>query len=241
MVYLNENVSINIKLLEKILMEKLGNIVEHELYYIDNIDDEKKDKITKNILKEIKNEIKKDIFIYRIMDDKKCTFKHSRGNKDGYFCCKNITHNGDKDKYLCRIHNKYHISTKKNIKRDDNYKVSDNNISISKSVNITTINNNKNSLYKLPSIQYQNIIFKNKMKKNKYYIKNINLKNIKNIIKYYSLNTICKYNNNGLCHNIDKYGKCDFKHINNSLIFNDYIDIDNNNWNNFNVPNICSY
>lgn len=216
MVYLNKVISINIKSLENIILEKLENAIQDELFYVDNINEDKKENIKNNILKEIKNQIKTDYFIYRIMDEKKCVFKHSRGKNEGYFCHKNITKNGNHKEYLCRIHNKYHVPIKKNIKNVDNYKVSD--ISVNESIEKTNVNN-KIMLYNSSAINKQRIILKNK---NKYYIKGLN-PNIKNIIKNYSSDTICKYNKDKLCHNIDKYGKCDFKNVHNNFSIQDYI------------------
>lgn len=216
MVYLNKVISINIKSLENIILEKLENAIQDELFYVDNINEDKKENIKNNILKEIKNQIKTDYFIYRIMDEKKCVFKHSRGKYEEYFCHKNITKNGNHKEYLCRIHNKYHVPIKKNIKNVDNYKVSD--ISVNESIEKTNVNN-KIMLYNSSAINKQRIILKNK---NKYYIKGLN-PNIKNIIKNYSSDTICKYNKDKLCHNIDKYGKCDFKNVHNNFSIQDYI------------------
>ena len=212
MVYLNKVISINIKSLEDTILEKLEKAIQDELYYVDDINEIKKEKIQTNILKEIKNEIEKDNFIYRVMDEKKCVFKHRRGKNEGYFCHKNITKNGNYKEYLCRSHNKYHVPIKKNIQKVDNYKNSD--ISLNKPISKPNVNSNKIMLYNSSAINKQKIILKNK---NKYNIKgfNSNSKNIKNIIENYSYDTICKFNN-------DK-SKCDFKHLYNDFSIYDYI------------------
>lgn len=178
------------------------------------------------------------------MDRNKCVYKHKRGKHDGKFCHNNITNNGDNKKWLCRTHNKNHIPQKKVINKNNNNINVKTDFSISKSIesikdntnievlssedtsSITDINEN---LKILPLSKNK---FKNKLKNKNYYIKDIKLNNIKNIIKSYSENIICKYNNHELCHNISKYGKCDFKHINN-ISLNNFID--NNNIFNFNI------
>lgn len=146
MVYLNKVVSVDIKELEKVILEKVNEAIKNELYYVDNLENDAKQTITKNIVKEIKNQIKKDNFLYRIIDKNKCIFKHKRGKRDGNFCCNNITQNGNIKEYLCRRHNKLHIpKPRKDIinKQNNNININEN-ISISKS--IESIKNNINSL-----------------------------------------------------------------------------------------------
>lgn len=223
MVYLNKIVSVDIKILENIILEKMEEKIENELDYVHNINDARKDQIKKNILKEMKLEIKKDIFIYRIMDRNKCVYKHKRGKHNGKFCHNNITNNGDSKKWLCRTHNKNHVPKPKIINKNNEYIKNNTNLEIISS--ITNINENT----KLPprsKNKFKNN-FKSNLKNKTYYIKDIKLNNIKNIIISYSSNIICKYNNHELCHNIFKHGRCDFKHINN-ISLNNFID-DNNN------------
>lgn len=109
MVYLNNIIPINIKELKKEMMKNIEEEIDNELWYLDEINKDRKENVKKNILKNVKNKMDTDNFIYMVMDDNRCSFKHQRGNKDGHFCCKNITRNGDKKKYVCRVHNKNHI------------------------------------------------------------------------------------------------------------------------------------
>lgn len=52
------------------------------------------------------------------MNNKHCSFKHKRGSKDGYFCCRNIRTKliDNKKDYLCVRHSKKHIPNKRNKK-----------------------------------------------------------------------------------------------------------------------------
>lgn len=193
MVYLNKVISVNIKLLEKWVLEKLGNEIEDELDYVHNITDERKEKIKNNILKRMKYEMKKDNFVYRIMDEKKCVYKHKIGNKDGYFCHKNITKNGDKNEYLCRIHNKHHVPEKKIIK----------NIPIKDSINIIKENRNKiNNIIKNKTSEDISSTKNKKENDNVLSLNNIlnndkplllNKNKSNNIYKYLTLNSEYKY------------------------------------------------
>lgn len=243
MVCLNENLTINIKQMKNIFISKLDNIIEHELHYIEGINDIKKDKIKNAIIKEIKNEMNTDYFMYSIMDDKYCTYKHSRGKKEHQFCCKKITNNGNSKKYVCTIHNKLHIPKKK-----VNFNISDKNINIMDKYENNGYNNLKLIEYKNidPILESKNkkkrkninskmiknndkhntIIRKNinsKMLINKkIYIKDFDMKKLKNSLKIYNSKIICKYNEN-ICYNIEKYGKCDFKHIDNKIYIPDLL------------------
>lgn len=237
MVYLNKVVSVNIKSLEKLILEKVHEAVQNELYYVD-IKNEMKEKINKNILKEIKNKIKTDNFIYRIMDDEKCVFKHNRGKYDGYFCCNKITKNGNKKEYKCRKHNKSHVPKPRNNNIKDNIPFQ-NKDSISQSINLT-----KKNIYNYEELQQKDnkpiniinsydIYKKNKFKNNinkkekKILIENFNLNSFKKIVKEYNNFIVCKYKVNNNCDNINKHGHCDFKHINNNIFINDFL-VDNN-------------
>lgn len=128
MVYLNKNIFINIKSLEFNILKIVEDKVQNELYYVDNITDEKKERIKINILKEVKMEIRKDNFIYRSMADNRCIFKHKNGKNDGHFCHKNITKNGDSKNFLCTKHNKNHIPSKKRLKENKKQVQRNNNI-----------------------------------------------------------------------------------------------------------------
>lgn len=113
MTVLNEKVPINIRQMKMQILLEIDEVVENELYYIDNINNKIKNQLKKNIIKNMKEKINMDIFIYNIMDNNHCTYKHRRGKNEGKFCCKNITKKGNKKKYVCRTHNKDHIPEKK--------------------------------------------------------------------------------------------------------------------------------
>jgi hypothetical protein len=242
MVCLNEKLPINLAQMKKNIIYELDSIIEHNLYYLDEIDEEKKTKIKNSITKEFKNKINTDLFIYRIMDDNYCTFKHNRGKHDGEFCCRRITINGDKKKYLCRVHNKDHVPNKK-IQINNFNK----NISIEKSIQLMnidkidkidkkpdilikdSINNIKNMKHKHihVSLKHTSNIINNKII-NKRYIKNTNINILKNYLNLYN-NIICKYKKNSTCYNIKNYGCCNFTHIDNEIPITDFLY--NNNFN----------
>lgn len=113
MVCLNEKLPINLKQMKSVFLKELDEIIENEIYYLNGINDEKKDKLKNNIIKKMNNKFNSDFFIYRIIHNEHCTYKHQRGKNDGKFCCKRITNNGNKTKFVCTIHNKEHIPRKK--------------------------------------------------------------------------------------------------------------------------------
>lgn len=230
--------------MKKVFISKLDEIIEDELYYIDGIKDEKKNRIKNNIIKEMKKKFESDNFIYLILHDDHCTFKHTRGQNDGKFCCKKITENGDKKNYLCRTHNKNHIPQKRitnnKINSDkyvdnnkdnslNNYSIevsepdNPNIISISKTIYLIKddIENNI-KMQKIQKIQKINYSLKynniNKLKINKNInINNFNIKRFRNIKKDENENIICKYNES--CNR----KKCDYKHINKEIFINDFL------------------
>lgn len=216
MVYLNKMINIDMKELEMVLLEKMSNIIEHDLYYINEINENQKEIIKNNMIKEIKKEIKNDNFIFRIMAKDRCTFKHNRGKHDGSFCHKHITNNGDKINYLCTIHNKNRI-TKKKIK----YNLSEKTISINKSIKM--INN----------INKSDILFKKKINNNKLinkniYIKGFNMKRFKNCLRLY--NNIIYKDKEDHIYTLKQYRNDNFKYLNN-IKNNSYLY--NNNYSNF--------
>lgn len=187
MVCLNDNIPVNYIQMKKLIALELNDIIEHELYYIEDIDEEKKDKIKKNIVKEMKNKLNTDFFIYRIINNNYCTFKHAKGKKEGYFCCKRITENGDNENFVCTIHNKKHIPKKK---------VGDINKINTKNINNKPINN-FNDIIK---INNQKIIIKSINNENDNFFKlckNIkyNIKNNTNTIKLSMYNNIMNFSN----------------------------------------------
>jgi hypothetical protein len=102
--------------MKKVLFYELEYILEKSLNYIFEENEWKENKIektVKNIIKEFNNKFYSDNFLSRLIHPEYCIFKHKRGKNDGNFCCKKITNNGDKDKYLCTIHNKNYISINK--------------------------------------------------------------------------------------------------------------------------------
>lgn len=228
MVCLNNKLPIDVKSMKRIILKELDIILENNLWYLEDVKDERKDKLKKDIVKEMKKNINSDNFLYLIIHNDHCTFKHQRGKKDGNFCCKNITVNGNKDKYVCTQHNRNYIPQKRQIN------TSSNNILISKSINLIDNNNltnesikdilqkseleNNNTNIKVLSSEdtssisnsngikkyKNNHIIKNKIKKINLY-NNFNLNYFKKNIKYNdqynsSENIICKYNKIGRAH-----------------------------------------
>lgn len=254
MVCLNETISVNMKELSKLILEKVNQAIEDELYYVDDIKDDKKEIIKNRILKEIKTQVKNDNFIYRIMANNRCTYKHKHGKHDGFFCHKNITKNGDSKKYLCRTHNKFHIpKSRKNINNiEDNNKII-NKFTIEKSINLikNDIDHYPEQLQKINKTSlniindnsiYQKKLFKNNIKRKniKIHIDNFNLNYFKKINKEHRNIIICKYDGHDNCYNINKYGHCDFKHTNNNISLNNFLNKDNN-FHNSNISKVCVY
>jgi hypothetical protein len=195
MVYLNEKVLVDIKSLEMNILMIVEEQIENQLDYIHNITDKKKETVKNNIIKKVKKEIRRDLFLHRIMAEDRCTYKHNVGKKDGHFCHNKITKNGDEKRYLCRVHNKNHIPIKK-IKCNN----SDKNISINKSIHLVNNNkinytNNNIDANKKDNDLYNNIICKYKEMDKYYNIKGYNFCNFKNIKNKYYFND---YLNNNL-------------------------------------------
>jgi predicted RNase H-related nuclease YkuK (DUF458 family) len=65
--------------MKKNIIDELDEIIENELYYLNEIKVDKKDKIKNRIIKEMKKRINMDLFIYRFMNNDHCTFKHNIG------------------------------------------------------------------------------------------------------------------------------------------------------------------
>lgn len=160
MVCLNEKLPINLKQMRSVLIKEIDSIIEHELYFLEiifpslkkdlksdeNIYNNKINKLKKNIIKDIKNKMDTDYFLYRIIDDKHCTFKHSRGKNEGNYCCKKIKTNliDNKEDYLCCTHSKKHIPKKKSIKIDYNSTNKKENTKCPSSIDILELDQNKN-------------------------------------------------------------------------------------------------
>lgn len=229
--YLNENLSINVKKLGKNIEKELDFIIYNELYYALDISEEKMQKIKNNIIKEMKNQIRTEYFMYKIMDENKCVYKHNRGKNDGFFCHKKINtkiKEGTKD-FLCCTHSKKHIPKKRKVINNIEYNNHDLGTQIikEKGQNENIISKNIERLGKLPNnseiikyINNKNNLDKFGLFQNKTNIKkNFNNKNL-NIIKNY-----CYYNNNIVCrfgYNCHK-NNCSFKHKNNNFLLSDFI------------------
>lgn len=112
MVFLNENISFNIKSLKKRLTLELQNFMEE---YEHIIKDDKLNFLKDKIEEKVKSLFSNDHFVYLSMDNNLCTYKYKRGKNEGYYCCKRIRTNlpDDKKDYLCSIHSKKHIPKKK--------------------------------------------------------------------------------------------------------------------------------
>lgn len=129
MVCLNKNISFDKNKLKKNIQNELAEEINNN-FYLNNMPSliklekyiklELNDFIIKKVNKLINNKIDKlfsnDYFIYKNMDENVCVHKFQKGKKEGYFCTKKITKNGDKSKYVCTQHNKNHIPKKKIIK-----------------------------------------------------------------------------------------------------------------------------
>lgn len=239
--YLNEKIPVNLKKMKVELLKEIDFIIEHQLYFLDVIfptlkndlkEDEDKfnnkiNKFKKNIIKEFKNQIDTDNFVYKIIDNKHCIHKYGRGKKRNSFCCKRITNNGDDKKYVCTIHNKNHIPKIKQNKIKENLKIVPSRPKIEKFRNIDNVNNinsniniKEDILSKDETFKHE-IIYKNKNKKmhlkvqkikNNIYINNFNINSFKNIVG----NIIC---NNKNC----KKNNCIYKHKNNEIPIYDFL------------------
>lgn len=76
--------------------------------------------------KYVKEKITEDHFVYLNMNDNICTHKFRKGKRDGEYCCKKITINGNKTKYVCTKHNKDHFPNKRKIKNVIKSTINDN-------------------------------------------------------------------------------------------------------------------
>lgn len=205
MIYNNKKIPINIIDMKNVIIEEIDNIIDNKLYFLDivfsslkteikNNEDKYKDKIKilkNNIIKEIKNKMDTNNFIYRIIDNDHCIFNHTRGKNKGNFCCKRITKNGDKKTYVCTVHNKKHIPKPKiNVGQELYTKTIENkdkkyvtNIEIKdKPLELKYINDINHNIIKKGNVIIKN--FSNKLKINKKtYINNFNIRGFKNIIE----------------------------------------------------------
>lgn len=186
MVCLNKNISFRkLKLRDNLIKEVIDEFDRKFYLYdgngLEKIDENEKIKLTISIASDVKKIIKnriKDLFsdnhfLYINMNNNVCTHMFKKGKNEGYFCHKNITSNGNKENYVCTIHNKDHIPKKRIIKDIKN----------------TTENtfNNKKIIKNNPSrIKKINKVFKRKIEKKnsfKIFIGNTGLINFSEIFK----------------------------------------------------------
>lgn len=124
MVVLNDFLPINISSLKIHISNKIRDILDDQLdYFIETssiIKKNDKKRIFDNIIKEVKNSISSDYFLYLVMHDNYCVYKYKKGRKEGQYCAKKIRSNNPKKSYLCCQHDKGHIPKKKEIKRNCN-------------------------------------------------------------------------------------------------------------------------
>lgn len=169
MVVINDNICFSMKKLRKHFSDDIKNFINRALEHY--LNEEEIKKIAENTGEYVKEKLLEDNFIYLTMDDNLCTYKYRRGKKDGNYCCKKITKNGNKHKYVCTRHNPDHIPKKrknKNFKNSKNCKIFENN----KNIN--------NLVFKLKNDK--NKILKKKLKKNrKIFICSSGLLNFKKI------------------------------------------------------------
>lgn len=230
MVCLNEKLPIDYGYLRKIFVEELAIILDNELNCVYDIKNDRKEKIKNNIIEEFKNRVNSNNIIERIIHKDHCIHKYKKGKKDGNICCKKITKNGNKKKYVCTIHNKDHVPKKKILKNNTNNKSIDllNNINESEIMSkLTNSRVDKNFIKskKISKIEKHNNVCKTS------YIKDFNIIKFNNEIKnFYSnyKNTICKYREYSLCQNIINKQCCLYKHIEKDFLLHDYINKSNN-------------
>lgn len=126
MVCLNDTITFKKLTLRDNLIKELVNEVDRKYYLhngpgLEKIDGNTKMNLSMSIISDvnkiIKNRIKElfenNNFIYINMDDNICSHIFKKGKYEGHFCCKKITKNGNKKKYVCTKHNPDHIPVKK--------------------------------------------------------------------------------------------------------------------------------
>lgn len=175
MVVLNDIISFNMKKLRTNLPLDVKNFIYKSLDYY--LKDGKIDEIAEKVEKYIKEKLIEDHFIYINMNNNHCTHKYKKGKKDGEYCCKKITNNGNRHKYVCTRHNKEHVPKKrlnKKLKNFENFGNCKNYKDINKS--IIKIDNKISHLRK-------NKKLKNNKKNKKIFICNSGLIDFKKIFK----------------------------------------------------------
>lgn len=161
MVCLNDYISFNKLKLRNNLKKEINDHILRLDFDLD-IEKIKLEQINKKLNEKLNDLFSSDNFIYLNTNDNHCIHKFKKGKKEGYFCFKQITKNGDKDNYVCTKHNKNHIPKKriKNIKEKTNEILQNQTFKNNENKNnnnfIIKIKNNKNKIFK-----------KNKIKNNK--------------------------------------------------------------------------
>lgn len=167
MVCLNENISFK----KLVLRDNLNKEIIQAIRLNSELD------LDENIFKKIKNIIhykfkelfSNNYFLYINMDDNVCSHMFKRGKKEGHFCHKKITSNGNRENYVCTIHNKNHKPQKKNknhIKNIKNHNGENNCNIISKgnvdsiSKNISKRNNKKINKNRLRRKKFKKIVIR---------------------------------------------------------------------------------
>lgn len=157
---MNEYISFNKLKLKKNINNFINNYIIKLEFELD-IDKIKLEKINNTTKKAVSDFFGDDHQIYLSMNENHCTYKYKKGKYEGRFCCKQITKNGNKNKYICTKHNKDHVP-KKRIKKDVKNTI---NSPFKTTDNINLIGFSKNNNYKK---DYKKIIKKyRKYKKNK--------------------------------------------------------------------------
>jgi len=169
MVYLNENISFNVFRLRENIKKEISNSIKDDISFnkIIKLDSRIKESITDMIEKKINKKINEifsnDYFVYLNMNENICTYKIRKGKLADRFCCKKITTNGDKSKYVCTIHNKNHVS-KKRLKASE-IPCNSNTINNNNAINIPIDNSiKKNTRYTFKKSLKNKNIKKNKIK-----------------------------------------------------------------------------
>ena len=114
MVALNDYLPLNHIQLRNNLCKEIDTFMEKEFYHF--LEENIIKKIQKKTNKKIKELFLHDHFLYMNIHSNFCTHKIKKGKRDGEFCSKKITKNGNKKKYVCTKHNSDHIPRKRNKK-----------------------------------------------------------------------------------------------------------------------------
>lgn len=110
MVFLNENISFNVKTLKQSFSFELKKVIDE----CDHFLSKKNVTFIQDIIeKKIRSLFNNDHFLNINMNPNLCSFKHKRGKDNGFFCCKKIKKNKQDGSYMCCKHNKNNIPKKR--------------------------------------------------------------------------------------------------------------------------------